>query len=315
MARTTAPPVWDLRVDNNVETSGNYSPERGYICVDANEEVDGCETNGVAVLRGHYAGYLVDGQPTYGIVSNSDIYFDEDIQVDGEDKYKTGDAETFVDGDTSGIFDTVVRIDFDPDPADDRRYNHIIDIQAVVMDMAGNIGFSDSEPGAPTFIHDLGTDEDRDDPDQHNVLGWFSRHVYYLDDVDPKYSRDESATGFFPDADGDVRVTDSGLMIVFDGPIDAATVGVGTFSVELDGGADATVIDASVDGKIVYLQLEEQLAPNATPSVDLASGQSISDLAGNESTERRLDGIELKRRHLADVRDRAERRFRPQRRR
>ena len=77
------------------------------------------------------------------------------------------------------------------------------------------------------------------------MLGWFSRHVYYLDDVDPKYSRDESATGFFPDADGDVMVTDSGLMIVFDGPIESATVGVGTFSVELDGGADATVIDAS----------------------------------------------------------------------
>ena len=188
----------------------------------------------------------------------------------------------------------MVRIDFPPDRADDRRYNHIIDIQAVVIDMAGNIGFSDSEPGAPTFIHDLGTKSaDRDDDDLHNVLGWFSRHVYYLDDVDPKYSRDESATGFFPDADGDVMVTDSGLMIVFDGPIDAATVGVGTFAVELDGGADATVIDATVDGKIVYLQLEEQLAPNATPSVDLASGQSISDLAGNESTDRRLDGIEL----------------------
>ena len=29
------------------------------------------------------------------------------------------------------------------------------------------------------------------------------------------------------------------------------------------------------------------------PSVELASGQSVSDLAGNESTDRRLDGIEL----------------------
>ena len=71
-------------------------------------------------------------------MSNSDVYFDEDAQtVDDEDKYKTGDAETFADGDTSGIFDTVVRIDFPPDEADDRRYNHIIDIQAVVIDMAG----------------------------------------------------------------------------------------------------------------------------------------------------------------------------------
>ncbi len=290
-------PVWDLRVNNNnkVDDPESTSAPRGYICVDADEDADGCESNGVAVLRGHYAGYSED-QPTYGIVSNNDIYFDEDTQVGGEDKYKTADAETFADGDTSGIFDTVVRIDFDPDLADNRRYNHIIDIQAVVMDVAGNIGFSDSEPGAPTFIHDLGTtttDNKRDDDDLHNVLGWFSRHVYYLDDVDPKYLRDESATGFFPDADGDVMVTDSGLMIVFDGPIDAATVGSGTFSVELDGGADATIVDAVVDGKIVYLQLEEQLPPNATPSVDLASGQSISDLAGNESTDRRLDGIEL----------------------
>ena len=288
-----------MRVDDNVDgISANYSVERGYLCVDANETL-GCDQStddppgGVAALRGHYAGYSLD-RPTFGIVSNNAIYFDEDdTGTDGEDLYETGDAETFEDGDTSGIFDTVLRIDFPPDPADDRRYNHIIDIQAVVMDMAGNIGFSDSEPGAPTFIHDVGTDKDRDDGDQHNVLGWFSRHVYYLDDVDPKYSRDESATGFFPDADGDVEVTDSGLMVVFDGPIDPSTVGPGSFTVELDGGADATVIDAVVDGKIVYLMLEETLAPNATPSVDLASGQSISDLAGNESTERRLDGIEL----------------------
>ena len=100
----------------------------------------------------------------------------------------------------------MVRIDFPPDEEDGRRYNHIIDIQAVVMDIAGNIGFSDSEPSDPTFIHDLGTKSaDRDDADdQHNVIGWYSRHVYFLDDVDPKYSADESATGFFVDSDGDV---------------------------------------------------------------------------------------------------------------
>ena len=74
------------------------------------------------------------------------------------------------------------------------------------------------------------------------MIGWYSRHIYFLDDVDPKFAEKESATGFYVDADGDVMVTDNGLMIVFDGPIDAATVGVGTFAVELDGGSDASVI-------------------------------------------------------------------------
>ena len=181
--------------------------------------------------------------------------------------------------------------------ANNERYNDIIDIQAVVMDVAGNIGFSDADPSAPTFIHDLGTAyKDRSDKGtkiKHNVLGVYSRHTYYLDDVDPYYKEDQSATGFFIDGDGDESRSASGVMVVFDGPLDPATVGVGTFDVELDGGSGATVVDAAVDGKKVYLLLEQELAPDSTPSVDLASGQTISDLAGNESTDRRLDGIEL----------------------
>ena len=132
-----------------------------------------------------------------------------------------------------------------------------------------------------------------DDANKHNVLGWYSRHVYYLDDVDPYFEEDESASGFFVDADGDEERSSAGLMIVFDNDVDASTVGVGTFEVELDDGTEGTVTDVSVDGSKVYLQLEEALAPDATPKVELASGQSISDLAGNESTSRRLDGIEL----------------------
>ena len=31
------------------------------------------------------------------------------------------------------------------------------------MDIAGNIGFSDSEPSEPTFIHDLGTTNDNNE--------------------------------------------------------------------------------------------------------------------------------------------------------
>ena len=295
--KTDATPVWEL----GVNLGDAADTDRGNICVDADEDDAGaCDgADAVAALRGHYAGYSATHQ-TFGVIPSEDVYLPEDSitgeeDTDGaDDEYKTGDAEDFEDGDASGIFDTVVRIDFPPAHEDEKRYNHTIDIQAAVMDIAGNIGFSDSDPSDPTFIHDLGTkSKDRDDDDMHNVIGWYSRHIYFLDDVDPKFEEDESATGFFVDSDGDQTTSNSGLMVVFDGKIDETTVGVGTFGVELDDGTDGTVSDVAVDGDIVYVLLESELAPNATPKIELASGQSISDLAGNESTDRRLDGIEL----------------------
>ncbi len=295
-----ANPIWDLGV-----LSSTPAHDRGLVCVDAigggtNKDLpDGmCDLPdaSVAVLRSQYAGY--DANPTYGILKSEEIYLDPDEKnADGEDLRKTADAEDFEDGDVNGEFDTIIRIDFPPAAINEERYNDIIDIQAVVIDVAGNIGFSDADPSSPTFIHDLGTTyKDRSDKGtkiKHNVLGVYSRHTYYLDDVDPYLKEEQSATGFFIDADGDQSRSNSGLMVVFDGPLDPATVGIGTFTVKLDGGSDATVIDAAVDNTKVYLLLEEELAPDATPSVDLASGQSIADLAGNESTDRRLEGIEL----------------------
>ena len=297
--------VWELGV-LAAPAAGTSTHDRGQVCVDAKNADDEDEADGIcdaanasaASLRSQYFGYA-DGAGTYGIVYSNEIYLDPkaDENLDEEDDYKTADAEEFEDGDTSGEFDTIVRIDFPPGDDDDERYNHHIDIQAVVLDVAGNIGFSDSDPSGPTFIHDLGTAyKDRTDKGtkiKHNVIGVYSRHTYILDDVDPYYKEDQSATGFFIDADGDESINNSGVMVVFDGPLDPATVGIGTFTVALDGGSDATVVDAAVDSKKVYLLLEEELAPDSTPSVDLASGQSVADLAGNESTDRRLDGIEL----------------------
>ena len=291
--KTDENPVFDLRIDREEDKTAG----QGFVCVDADEDDDCDGPAAVAALRAHYFGYAdADNLRTFGIIKSEQIYKPEDADDDGDDEYKTADAEDYEDGDTSGGFDTVVRIDFEPDNADDNRYNHEIDIQAVVMDIAGNIGFSDSEPSDPTFIHDFGTttkDDKRDAADKHNVLGWYSRHTYFLDDVDPKYEEDDSATGFFLDSDGDPMRTSSGLMVVFDGKIDAATVGIGTFDVKLDDGNDGTVVDAKVKDEKVYLLIEEELPSNATPQVDLATGQSVSDRAGNESTDRRLDGIEL----------------------
>ena len=286
-------PVWDLRVNLS---AADASALRGRVCVDTDDAGLTCDDGTpTLVKRADYSGYSESHQ-TFGIIASNEIYLGEnaDGNAANGDEYKTADAEDFDDGDTSGTFDTVVRIDFPPDEADDNRYNHEIDLQAVVMDIAGNIGFSDSEPSDPTFIHDYGTKKkDRDDDDKHNVIGWYSRHTYFLDDVDPKYMEDDSATGFYLDADGDPMKTSSGLMVVFDGKIDPASVGIGTFDVMLDNGNNAAVTDVQVKDEKVYLQIEEELAPDATPKVDLAAGQSISDRAGNESTDRRLDGIEL----------------------
>ncbi len=298
-------PVWGLGV--LYDAASDVLPAdvaRGRVCVDAigggddEDESDGeCDpqSDSAASLRSQYAGYSTE-LPTYGIIKSEDVYRDDEVDGDddGEFDLKTADAEDFDDGDVIGEFDTIIRIDFPPSDENDDRYNDHIDIQAVVMDVAGNIGFSDADPSAPTFIHDLGTaSKDRDDDIKHNVLGVYSRHTYYLDDVDPYYQEDESVTGFYVDGNGDEARSSAGVMVKFDGPLDPATVGIGTFDVELDGGSDATVVDVAVDSDKVYLLLEEELAPDSTPSVDLASGQSVSDLAGNESTDRRLDGIEL----------------------
>ncbi len=294
-------PIWNFRVDGNdtdLSTAGN---PYGHVCVDADDDAAGaCEDDGVAALRGHYAGYAepADGQynnETFGIIKSMDVYHDTEADEDGDDAldYKARGAEDYEDGDASGIFDTVIRIDFPP-ARTDNRYNNTIDIQAVVLDIAGNYGFSDSQPSDPTFIHDYGTiKKDRDKYGVHNVLGWYSRHQYRLDDVDPEYRAKQSVTGFFTDENGDEDRSTSGVKVVFDNDVDASSIGVGTFVVKLDSGESATVTDVDVDGRNVYLMLEETLEPDATPQVDLATGASVLDLAGNESTDRRLEGIEV----------------------
>ena len=285
-------PVWDLSVN---EENGAY----GYVCVDA-DTTAGCDADtAVATLRREYAGYADsndddDSSETFGIIASENVYLStDDANGDGQDDYKAENAESYDDGDAEGEFDTVVRIDFPPDQVDGNRYNHTVDMQAVVLDVAGNYGFSDSQPSEPTRIHDYGTEKKDRKSDIHNVLGWYSRHQYRLDDVDPKYMQKQSATGFFTDEDGDETMSNSGLKVVFDGDIDPTSVGPGTFVVKLDSGDNATVTGVDVDGRNVYLMIDEMLDADATPSVDLATGASIMDLAGNESTDRRLDGIEL----------------------
>ena len=272
-----------------------------------NSEIDGNGTRGVVVpgpdgeatasedktveLRGHYVGYSATNSETFGIIPASDIYFDNDRTAEGEtdadnieDEVKQALADDFEDGDQSGTFDSTIRFDY---KTGSDKYNNAVDIQAVVMDIAGNIGFSDSDPSAPTFIHDFGTKKGDRKAEQHNVLGWYSRHIYHLDEVNPTFQTDESATGFFgEDDDDEAMMSKSGLMVVFDGNVDANSVSTDTFAVTLDGGDTATVTDVAVEGRRVYLMLDTELEPDATPQVEIASGETIEDLAGNESSFR-----------------------------
>ena len=47
-----------------------------------------------------------------------------------------------------------------PENTDFVGFNNAVDFQAVVRDLAGNVGFSDSQPTAPRFINALGEEKE-----------------------------------------------------------------------------------------------------------------------------------------------------------
>ena len=197
------------------------------------------------------------------------------------------EADSYDDGDNNAIFDDSVRIDL---AEEIRDMEYEIDFQAFVLDQAGNIGFSDSDPAHPRYINDLGT-EMKDRKSGGNVFGYYSAHVIKLDEKDPDIIEAQSATGYYG-MDGDDMVADrAGVMVVFDGPIDASTVSTDTFSVQLDDESDAEIVDVSVDGKYVFLKLADALASDATPMIDIVQGEKVEDMAGNETFGKEQDAF------------------------
>ena len=173
-------------------------------------------------------------------------------------------------------------------------FNNAVDFQAVVRDLAGNVGFSDSDPTGPRFINALGEEKEGDrDPDgeKNNVIGVFARHVVYIDELDPYIMADASVTGFYT-LDDDEPVRDrSAIMVVFDNSVNGELIDTGTFSVEHDEETAVEVVDVDVDGKLVFLKLGEELASDATPSLTITEGREVEDLAGNLLTwQEPLDG-------------------------
>ena len=96
--------------------------------------------------------------------------------------------------------------------------------QAFVADVAGNIGFSDSDPDNPYFINDLGQEDSRERI-KPNVLGYYSAHIIGLDEKDPEIVTTRSATGYYGWGSNDRPIPDRrGVMLVFDGPISPSSV-------------------------------------------------------------------------------------------
>ena len=282
-------PVFDLKVNRDDATP---KPHRGAVNI-STPTID---------IAGNYEGYTTGADAadsTFGVVQKDEVYHPETgtgstYPKDGEDydNYKIVEAEAFDDGATRGEFDESVRFDFSP-TLPNETFNNTIDFQAAVMDRAGNIGFSDSDLSSPRFIHEFGIKSADRKEHKHNVLGWYSRHILFLDLVDPVVEEDESATGFYGvDDDEDVR-SNNGVMIVFDKPISSSTITTATFDVTLEDGTEATITEVQVSGKKVFLKLEETLDSDDTPKVDLASGEVIRDLAGNSTVPREFDEIEL----------------------
>lgn len=263
--------------------------------VQASDDAD----NMTIATETQYAGFS-DDNPTFGIVEAARIYFDVSDDTSGADR-KGIDAEDHADGDSDAAFRDSVRVNF-LTSSDDDPYNHAIDFHALVRDTAGNIGFSDSDEANPRYINDLGTKlDDRlgqgENDDLPNVLGVFSRHVVYIDNVDPFIVEDRTVTGFY-DVDGDNEpiVNRSGVMVVFDGPVDSRSIDAGTFILTMgeDDEISLPVVATRTSGKLVFLQLADELASDATPKLTIAEGQEVRDLAGRVTRSEEQEAITVK---------------------
>ncbi len=277
-------------VIDNVADEGNGPINDAIKGIDA-DDVEG-PVAGVT-YSGEYTGYTAD-EP-FGIVGPVTLYGGLGSTSCGEQVTCHLLADEYDDGDNTGEFDDSIRLDLranasanSPD-AVTRDKEFMVDFQAFVLDQAGNIGFSDSDVANPRFINDLGSD----DPNVPNVLGYYSAHVIHLDNKDPVVETSQSVTGYFGMSSGKGVADRSGIQIVFDGAIDAASIGNDTFDVELDGGSMAEVVDVNVDGKYVFLKLGAELSSDATPEVSIASGMAVEDMAGNETGSNEMSSFEV----------------------
>ena len=274
-----------LVVDNDPDSSSN--PDFALDNLVPRVSVRGSQTNGSVYSQNDYIGYSSSGNDPFGILMPNRLYNLGDDSCSRGQNVCFIEADRFNDGDSRGRFDDRVRLRLDSDSLE-----FGVDFQAFVVDLAGNVGFSDSDPDNPYFINDLGQREPKDRV-RGNVLGTRSAHEIGLDEKDPEISTNRSATGYYGlDADNVPIVDRSGIMLVFDGPIDSSSVDIATFYVELDDGSEGEVVDVMVDEQYVFLKLADELASDATPYIGINPGERVRDRAGNITSGRELRKFE-----------------------
>ena len=220
----------------------------------------------------------------------------EASETDNDAKRKIVNADIYDDGDGQGTFDDDARYEGN----DSNGREIAVDFQGVVLDLAGNIGFSDADVASPSRINDLGTAiADRlgqpGNPPLPNVLGFYSRHVINLDDKDPEFKQENTITGYYGlDSDGNPVPHRRGIMITFDNDVSQDNITENTFDVELDDGTKAVVEDFRVEGKLVFLRLAADLGSSETPKISIASGRRVEDFAGNQLHAREQAAFEAK---------------------
>ena len=269
--------------DENGEDSEQVALELRVVDAAAGFGVVKAKNGGEVESLEDYVGYST-GDPTYAVIKHNKVFGLDSDANDPSDQLESVEGDNFDDGDASGTFGDSVRIVFNLGEDED-AYNHTIDFQAVVADVAGNLGFSDSDNDGPRFINNLGEEDPK--IDRYNVIGWYARHIFFLDETDPEIYKEQSVTGFYGENDDDQPQTNrSGILVAFDKAVDADSIGVDTFAVALDsaGTQQMGIIDVDVEGRAVYLLLESELASDARPYVDIADGQWVSDPAGNRLT-------------------------------
>ena len=236
---------------------------------------------------------VIDG----GTTSNN-IYFTEEgaspeaSESDNDAKRKIVNSDIYEDGDSEGTFDDDARVE--GSATNGREIE--VDFQAVVIDLAGNIGFSDADPAGPSLMNDWGTPSaDRQSITVNNILGLYSRHIINLDDKDPEFMQDNTITGYYGlDDDNDPVPNDRGIMITFDNDVNGDNITENTFTVELDDKSNAIVVDVQVEKNRVFLRLGADLKSSETPAIAIAAGQRVEDFAGNQLQAREVKPFDAK---------------------
>ena len=285
--------TFQLNVDNRDEAAA-----QPIMAISSNVGGSGDDGMGQVLRRLDYTGWNTND--LFGVVGGTDLtdqlYRPVHPEVaKGEEEYKSVEADDFADGDPDGEFNEEVEIDFDEsesvtpnEPDGTFVFNHAIDFQATVRDLAGNIGFSDSDAANPRFIDAWGEEKSEErgptgsEGKKHNVLGYFSAHIVHIDDKDPEIMMGQSVTGFYGlDSDGDPARDRSAVMVVFDGDVNGDLIDTGTFTLEHDNESGIAIEDVNVNGKLVFLKLGEELASDARPTLSITEGREVEDMAGN----------------------------------